>query len=174
VTFSDLSDPAVDRDILNQVNYLSHRNGCVTWCFHSKGYLVAMLESERAFWSICFSSAHFCSIMLMYSLVSWVLICFSMYTNFELTYANISKLLTKIFDLILNIRPCCVSRMKSLGYSVWVIMYLHKLNSTVFASAKIVSSIITAKTVIVWLLLDVNLIAVPSYKTSYRSNWHLF
>jgi len=46
--------------------------------------------------------------------------CFSTYTNFKLTYANISRLLTEIFDLALNVRPRCVSKMKSLGYSVWV------------------------------------------------------
>jgi len=46
--------------------------------------------------------------------------CFSTYTNFELTYANISRLLTKIFDLALNVHPRCDSKMKSLGYSIWV------------------------------------------------------
>jgi len=34
--------------------------------------------------------------------------------NFELTYANMSRLLTKIFYFALNVRPCFVSSMKSL------------------------------------------------------------
>jgi len=69
-----------------------------------------------------------------------------MYTNFELMYTNMSSLLTEIFYLALNVRPRCVSK-QSLRCSVWVMMYPHKLNPTVFASAKVVSDIVTVKMV---------------------------
>jgi len=65
-----------------------------------------------------------------------------MYTNFELTYANMSRLLMEIFDLVLNVRHRNVSRMKSLECSIWVIIYPHKLNSAVFANAKIIFCVI--------------------------------
>jgi len=73
--------------------------------------------------------------------------CFSTYTNFELTYANMSRLLTKIFYFALNIRPRCVSSMKNLGCSVSVIIYTHKLNSAVLANGKVVSCVVTVKIV---------------------------
>jgi len=59
-------------------------------------------------------------------------------------YTNISRLLTEIFDLALNVGPCRISKMKSLGCFV---EYPHKLNSAAFASAKVVYCVITMKTV---------------------------
>jgi hypothetical protein len=67
--------------------------------------------------------------------------------------------------------PPCIS-MKSLGCSFMI--YPHKLNSAVLASTKVVSCVVTVKTVsIVWLFLSISLIAVLSYRTSYWSNWQL-
>jgi len=50
-----------------------------------------------------------------------------------------SRLLTEIFDFALNVRPRYVSSMNSLGCSVYVMIYPHKLNSAVLANAKVVS-----------------------------------
>jgi len=69
------------------------------------------------------------------------------YANFELTYANMPNLLTKISYFALNVRSCCVSIMKSLGCSVSVIIYPHKLNSAVIANGKVVPCIVTVKTI---------------------------
>jgi len=73
--------------------------------------------------------------------------CFSLYTILELTYANMSRLLTEIIYFALNVRPRCVSSMKSLGCTVSVIIYPHKLNSAVLANWKVVSCAVTVKTV---------------------------
>jgi len=81
------------------------------------------------------------------------------------------KIVDGDFCSCLEYSPSLVSNMMSLGYSIWVIMYPQKLNFAVLASAKIVSCIVTVKTVnIVWLFLGVNLITA----LSYRSNWQLF
>jgi len=74
-----------------------------------------------------------------------------------------SRLLTEIFYFALNVRPRCVSSMKSLGCSVCVIMYPQKLNSAVRVNAKVASCVVTVKTVsIIRLFLGISLIAVPS------------
>jgi len=62
-----------DWDTLNQVDHLSYP--LYTWqlcnlVFWHYSYWQAissgvMLESDRAFWSICFSNVHFCSVILM-------------------------------------------------------------------------------------------------------------
>jgi len=121
VTFSDLFDPVVDQDIHNQVDYLSCRDQCYL-CFRKAISSDVMLESNRVPKYLLFQRTllfHYIGIEL-----SWVLKCFSIYTNFEFTYANMSRLSCLAFSL-------AVFKTKSLGCSVWIIIYPHKLNSQV-------------------------------------------
>jgi len=77
-------------------------------------------------------------------------------------------MLTEIFDLVLNVRPRCVSNMKSLGFlcHVCAMIYPYKLNSVV--NAKVLSSCIVSMMTVNGgcSLVISNFVAMPSYKTS--------
>jgi len=153
---------SVIRNTLNQVEYLTSVTAVSSGVFIIRKAIWSgtILESDRAFWNICFFNAHFCSIILVWSLVSWV---FNMlfFTHKLRIDANMSRLLTKIFLSCLECSPSLCLHYEEFGMFRLSPAKI-ALNFAVFISVNI--SCCYCENNIVWLLLGLNLIAVSLYR----------
>ena len=77
-----------------------------------------------------------------------------------------SKLLTGIVFLVLNLPELPISSINSFGCSVWIMVNPHNDDCRVWVSANVVSSVDTRYIVDSLVDFDDSLAAWPSYKTS--------